>query len=129
MITNDLILRIVSEYLQVSISEILKSDKLPDARNIENIKARQFCMYLAKKHIKIAKKKISDKRLGIYFGYRDHATVYHARKNAEKFIKFEPEYKMQIEECEKRIFNKTNKYDFVPQDVEISAENLSFQRQ
>lgn len=105
MITNDLILKIVSEKMQVDEIDILKCSNISGAKKDSIRKARQICMATARKY-----RLGTSGEIGKYFGNRDHATVLHA---------------CHVIKNEREIYADL---DLLCRELEIKIENLQSER-
>jgi len=74
-ITVPLIMKKVSEAMEVDMSSMTTPDKQTKIREREKVSARQISMTLSKKHTRL-----SLEQIGMYHGGRDHTTVLHAVK-------------------------------------------------
>ncbi len=92
-ITSDLIIKTVSEHLNISIEDIKSSKRSHDIAN-----ARQIAMYLCRVYTNKGLKSIGD-----VFGGKDHSTVLSNIKRVEERINSDPEYAETIDVITKKL--------------------------
>lgn len=92
-ITPDLIIRIVSDHMNIPYDDITSSKRSQDIAT-----ARQVAMYLCRKYIE----HYSLQQIGAAVGGRDHSTVLNGIDKIKTLIEKDPNMKMTIETIEKK---------------------------
>jgi hypothetical protein len=95
---KNFIIHIVQSYLEVS-----ENYHTRKTRKREIVFARQVAMYLIKKHTKLSLKKI-----GEYFGGKDHATVLHSVKTIDNLMEVDRQIKATVKDIDKIVTFKNN---------------------
>lgn len=91
-LSSDIILKIVAEKYNVSLTDIVGK------RRTQNVaSARQIAMYLCRRL-----SGYSFPEIGALFGGRDHTTVIHANKLIAERLSLDSEFKLEIENLEKK---------------------------
>ncbi|HPE86781.1 MAG TPA: chromosomal replication initiator protein DnaA [Bacteroidales bacterium] len=92
-ISIDYIQKVVCDYFNLPL-ELINSK----TRKREIVQARQLAMFFSKKHTKS-----SLATIGLYCGNKDHATVLHACRTVNNLIETDKQFKIFVEEIEKKI--------------------------
>ncbi len=92
-ISIDYIQKMVCDYFNLPL-EMMNSK----TRKREIVQARQLAMYFAKKHTKS-----SLATIGLNCGNKDHATVLHACRTVNNLIETDKQFRIYVEELEKKI--------------------------
>jgi chromosomal replication initiator protein len=92
-ISIDYIQKVVSEYFSLTIDQMNSKTR---KRNI--VQARQLSMYFAKQHTKASLTSI-----GLQCGNKDHATVLHACKTVQNLIDTDKEFRVYVDDLDKKI--------------------------
>ncbi|MDD3011280.1 MAG: chromosomal replication initiator protein DnaA, partial [Bacteroidales bacterium] len=92
-ISIDYIQKVVCDYFNLPL-ELINSK----TRKREIVQARQLAMFFSKKHTKS-----SLATIGLYCGNKDHATVLHACRTVNNLIETDKQFKVFVEEIEKKI--------------------------
>lgn len=96
-ITPDLIVKTVSEHMNISVEDICSKKRSQDIAT-----ARQIVMYLCRKHTVLALKSI-----GNAVGGKDHATVINGITRTEERVASDPAFKATIDTIVKKLNPKT----------------------
>jgi chromosomal replication initiator protein len=92
-ISIDFIQKIVCDYFSIQVDALNSKTRKRDI-----VQARQLSMYFSKKHTKA-----SLATIGLHCGNKDHATVLHACRTVSNLIETDKQFRMYVEELEKRI--------------------------
>jgi chromosomal replication initiator protein len=92
-ISIDFIQKIVCDYFSIQVDALNSK-----TRKREIVQARQLSMYFSKKHTKA-----SLATIGLHCGNKDHATVLHACRTVTNLIETDKQFRLYVEELEKRI--------------------------
>jgi chromosomal replication initiator protein len=92
-ISIDFIQKIVCDYFGIPVDSINSKTRKRDI-----VQARQLAMYFSKKHTKS-----SLAAIGLVCGNKDHATVLHACRTVNNLIETDKQFRLYVEEIEKRI--------------------------
>ncbi|MCD4773289.1 MAG: chromosomal replication initiator protein DnaA [Bacteroidales bacterium] len=92
-ISIDYIQKIVCDYFDITLDMINSK-----TRKREIVQARQIAMFFSKRHTKS-----SLATIGLHCGNKDHATVLHACKTINNLIDTDKQFKIYVEELEKKI--------------------------
>lgn len=92
-ISIDFIQKVVCDYFSLPL-ELMNSK----TRKREIVQARQLAMYFSKKHTKA-----SLANIGLHCGNKDHATVLHACRTVNNLIETDKQFRIYVEELEKKI--------------------------
>jgi chromosomal replication initiator protein len=92
-ISIDFIQKIVCDYFSIQVDALNSK-----TRKREIVQARQLSMYFSKKHTKA-----SLATIGLHCGNKDHATVLHACRTVSNLIETDKQFRLYVEELEKRI--------------------------
>lgn len=92
-ISIDYIQKVVCDYFNLPVDSINSK-----TRKREIVQARQLAMYFAKKHTKA-----SLAAIGVHCGNKDHATVLHACRTVNNLIDTDKQFRIYVEELEKKI--------------------------
>jgi chromosomal replication initiator protein len=92
-ISIDFIQKIVCDYFNLPMDTINSK-----TRKREIVQARQLAMYFSKKHTKS-----SLATIGLHCGNKDHATVLHACRTVNNLIETDKQFRVYVEELEKKI--------------------------
>lgn len=92
-ISIDYIQKVVCDYFSLPLD--LMNSK---TRKREIVQARQLAMYFSKKHTKA-----SLATIGLHCGNKDHATVLHACRTVNNLIETDKQFRLYVEELEKKI--------------------------
>ncbi len=106
MIIPGLPKKLTFKIIEAEVCDFLGIDSIQgETRKREVVKARQFCHYFAviffNEPTKHKKSEFTLKKIGEYFGGKDHATVSHSVKTVKNEIFSNSEYKKEIEELNK----------------------------
>jgi len=92
-ISIDYIQKVVCDYFDLPLEAINSK-----TRKREIVQARQLAMYFAKKHTKA-----SLATIGLHCGNKDHATVLHACRTVNNLIDTDKQFRIYVEELDKKI--------------------------
>jgi len=92
-ISIDFIQKIVCDYFSIQVDALNSKTRKRDI-----VQARQLSMYFSKKHTKA-----SLATIGLHCGNKDHATVLHACRTVTNLIETDKQFRLYVEELEKRI--------------------------
>ncbi len=92
-ISIDFIQKIVCDYFSIQVDALNSKTRKRDI-----VQARQLSMYFSKKHTKA-----SLATIGHHCGNKDHATVLHACRTVSNLIETDKQFRLYVEELEKRI--------------------------